>query len=165
MATRKWIPIVVGIAIFVVLVGAGLIGGLACVVTRAVKVQTLPSAEGQAEFERMAAKWAGQTPFIELAARGSEAEPIVHREMETHRTGSISTVHIRVWSPGERKLARVDLPFWLIRLGGDKPMTIDAGWEHDVRLRVTPEEVDRRGPGLLVLATTSSEGRLLVWTE
>jgi hypothetical protein len=165
MATRKWVPIVVGVAIFVVLVGAGLIGGLVYVVTRTVKVQALPAAEGQAEFERMAAAWAGQRPFIELPAPGSDAEPIVHREMETHQTGSISTVHIRVWSPRERKLARVDLPFWLIRLGGNKPMAINAGWEHEMTLRVTPEEVDRRGPGLLVLATTSREGRLLVWTE
>ena len=94
-----------------------------------------------------------------------EAWAVVHRELETHDTGSISTVHIRVWSPAQKKLARVDLPFWLMRLGGNKPFTVSAGSMSEVQLHVTPEEIDRRGPGLIVLWTTSRDSRLLVWTE
>ncbi len=165
MATKKWVPIVVGIVIFVVLVGIGLVGSLAYFVSRQVKVQTVPAEQGQAEFDAAVARTAGQKPFIELPAPGSDALPIVHRELETHGTGSISTVHIRVWSPAEKKLARVDLPFWLVRLGGSKPFTVNAGSMNEVRLQVTPEEIDRRGPGLIVLWTTSRDSRLLVWTE
>ena len=165
MATRKWIPIVVGIVIFVVLVGIGLIGAFAYVVSRQVKVQTMTAEEGQAEFDQLAAKMAGQKPFIELPAPGSDAAPVVHRELETHDTGSISTVHIRVWSPAEKKLARIDLPFWLMRLGGNKPFTVGAGSMDEVRLHVTPEEIDRRGPGLIVLWTSPRASRLLVWTD
>ncbi len=165
MATKKWVPIVVGIVIFVVLIGAGLLGGLIYVVRRDVKVQTMTAAEGQAEFDKLVAKMAGQTPFIELPAPDSDAEPVIHRELETHDTGSISTVHIRVWSPRDRKLARVDLPFWLMRLGGNKPFTVDAGEMGGVTLHVTPEEIDRRGPGLIVLWTSARHNRLLVWTE
>jgi uncharacterized protein YneF (UPF0154 family) len=165
MATKKWVPIVLGIVIFVVLIGAGLIGGLVYVVRRDVKVQTMTSAEGQAEFDQMVAKMAGQKPFIELPAPDSDGDPVVHRELETHDTGSISTVHIRVWSPREKKLVRVDLPFWLMRLGGNKPFTVNADLMNDVTLHVTPEEIDRRGPGLTVLWTSSRGSRLLVWTE
>ena len=151
--------------IFVVLVGIGLVGTLAYVVSRQMKVQTVTTAEGQAEFDRLVATMAGQKPFLELPAPDSDGLPIVHRELETHDTGSISTVHIRVWSPAERKLARIDLPFWVMRLGGNKQFTINAGSMNEVQLHVTPEEIDRRGPGLIVLWTTSRSSRLLVWTE
>jgi hypothetical protein len=165
MATKKWVPIVVGIVIFVILVGAGLMGGLVFFVTRHAKVQAVTTEEGQAEFDRLVARVAGQKPFIELPAPDSDGLPIVHRELETHDTGSISTVHIRVWSPAKKTMARIDLPFWLMRLGGDKPFTVNAGPLNDVTLHVTPEEIDRRGPGLIVLWTTSRDARLLVWTE
>lgn len=68
MAAKKWVPIVVGIVIFTVLVGAGLVGGLIYVVTRQVKVQTMTASDGQQEFDRLAATMAGQKPFIELPA-------------------------------------------------------------------------------------------------
>lgn len=165
MATRKWVPIVVGIVIFVVLVGVGLVGGLAYVVSRQVKFQTMTTEQGQTEFDRLAAGMAGQKPFIELPGPNSDAPPVVHRELETHDTGSISTVHIRVWSPVEKKLARIDLPFWLMRLGGNKPFTVNAGSMDGVALNVTPEEIDRRGPGLIVLWSSPRGSRLLVWTD
>ena len=165
MATRKWIPIVVGIVIFVVLVGIGLVAGFAYLVASHVKVETMAPEQGQAEFDRLAAKMAGQTPLIVLPEPGSDADPVVHRELETHDTGSISTVHIRVWSQNEKKLARVDLPFWLIRLGGNKPFTINTGSIDELTLHVTPEEIDRRGPGLILLWTSARHSRLLVWTE
>ena len=80
-------------------------------------------------------------------------------------TGSISTLHIRVWSPREKKLVQVDLPFWMMRLTGNKPITINAGSFRQLTLSVTPEEIDRRGPGLILDHKSPHGERLLVWTE
>ncbi len=165
MATKKWVPIVVGVVIFVALVGAGLVGGLIYVISRQVKVQTVTAADGRQEFDRLVERMAGQKPFIELPAPDSDSEVVVHREMETHDTGSVSMVHIRVWSPGQGKLARVDLPFWLMRLGGNKPFTVNSGLMNEVTLQVAPEEIDRRGPGLILIWANRRGSRLLVWTE
>ncbi|HEX7486340.1 MAG TPA: hypothetical protein VF332_09320 [Vicinamibacterales bacterium] len=165
MAARKWIPIVVGIVIFVMVVGVGLVGGLIYVVTRQVNVQTMTAVGGQEEFDRLLASMSGQKPFIELPAPDSDGEVVVHRELETRNTGSISTLHIRVWSPRDLKLAHVDLPFWMMRLAGNKPIKINAGSLRDVTLTVTPEEIDRRGPGLILNWATRHGDRLLVWTE
>ncbi len=165
MATKKWLPIVVGGVIFVVLVGAGLLGAFVYVVKRDVKVQTTTAANGQAEFDRMVQRWKGQTPLIVLPAPGSDGQPVVHRELETHGTGSISTVHIRVWAPSEQKLSRVDMPFWLFRLGGNRPFTVGSDVMHGVDLQITPEDIDRRGPGLILLWTNPRGHQLLIWTE
>jgi hypothetical protein len=165
MTAKKWIPIIVGIVIFVTLVGAGLLGGLVYVVTRQVKVQTMTASGGQEEFDRLQAAMAGQKPFLELPAPGSDGEVVVHREMATGDTGSVSVLHVRVWSPRDRKLVNVDLPFWLMRLTGNKPITLNAGSLRRVPLTVTPEEIDRRGPGLILNWASAHGERLLVWTE
>jgi hypothetical protein len=164
MAMKKWVPIVAGIVIFVVIVGLGLVAGTVYLVTRQVGVQTMPSAEaGGEEFEKLRVALAGQTPFIELPADfGGKA--VVHRELETQGAGKISVVHVRVWEPRDKKLVRVDLPMWTLRLMGNKPMTIEAGGSR-VPMRVTATDIERRGPGLLIDHTGRRGERLLVWSE
>jgi hypothetical protein len=164
MAARKWIPIVVGIVIFVVLVGAGLVGGMAYMVARRVQVQELSPAGGQEEFDRLVAGKAGQQALIEVP-EGDILKTIVHRELSTKDTGSVSTLSVRVWSPRDRRLIRVDLPFWMVRLSGSGSIRFDAGSHGPVRLRVTPEEIDRRGPGLVLNASMRGGERVLIWTE
>jgi hypothetical protein len=165
MTLRKWIPIIVGIVIFVMVVGIGLIAGLVYVVTNQVKVETVSASGGQEEFDRLLSGMAGQKPFIELPASDSDGEVVVHHEMATGNTGSITTLHVRVWSPRERKLVNIDLPFWMMRLTGNRPIELNAGSLRHVSLTVTPEEIDRRGPGLVLNWTGRRGERLVVWSE
>ncbi|HEY3383050.1 MAG TPA: hypothetical protein VGK32_14855 [Vicinamibacterales bacterium] len=167
MATKKWIPIVVGIVIFAAIVGVGVVGGLIYVVRQQVHVQTMSAAGGEDDFNKAVARFEGQKPFIELPGDDSDAATVVHREMETHETGSVKTIQVRIWLREERRLVRLELPFWLMRLGGNKPMKIntDASATGAITLSVTPEEVDRRGPGLLVRHESRRGERLLVWSE
>jgi hypothetical protein len=165
MAARKWVPIVVGIVIFVLVVGTGLVGGLIYVVSRQVKVQTLSASGGEQEFARSLASMAGQKPFIELPADNVDGEAVVHREMANKDTGSISTIHMRVWVPREKRLVHVDLPFWMMRLTGNKSITLNAGSFRQLTLSVTPEEIDRRGPGLILDHKSPRGERVLVWTD
>ncbi len=169
MAGRKWIPIVVGIVIFVIIVGLGLVATFAYLVSRQVGVQQLSSSSGQAEFDKLRAPFAGQQAFIELPAEDSDDAPVVHRELETHPTGGVKTVHLRIWAPRDGKLVRVDLPMWTLRLMGSKPIELHTGdrsfGSGGVSLHVTAEEVDRRGPGLLMDYTGRRGERLLVWSE
>ncbi|MBP1636036.1 MAG: hypothetical protein H6Q10_2610 [Acidobacteria bacterium] len=169
MARNKWIPIVVGIVIFVVVVGIGLIGAAIYVFTRQVGFQTVETASGQQQFEKLRARFEGQVPFIELTAgdEGGEPRAVIHRELAKGETGTVSKVHIRVWSPDERKLVSLDLPFWMIRFMGSKPIHIDTGDSafSRVSLKVTPEELERRGPGLVMDHTAPHGESVLVWLE
>jgi hypothetical protein len=164
MATKKWLPIVVGIVIFVFVVGAGLIGGLVYVVTRQVNVQQLSATRGLEEFERLAARFAGQKALIEMPA-AEDGEMVVHHELETHDTGSISTLRVCVWSPSDRKLVRIDLPFWTMRLTGNRPIELHVGGSGAMTLAVTPDQIDRRGPGLVLSYSRHGGERVLIWTE
>lgn len=165
MSTRKWVPIVVGIVIFVVLVGAGLIAGLAYMVSKQVNVQNLSEGRGEEEFNRLAARFAGQTPFIELPADREDDDMKVHHELETHETGSIKSLRVAAWKPDEGKLVQVALPFWTLRLGGNRPIELHTGAGGAMVLSVTPDQVDKRGPGLILTRKESDGTRLLIWTE
>lgn len=169
MARNKWIPIVIGIVIFVVIVGIGLIGGAIYVFSRQVEFQTVETAAGEQEFEKIRAGFEGQTPFIELTGDGEfeEARAVVHRELAARANGKVSTVRIRIWSPEERKLVSLDLPFWMIRLMGNKPIDLETGHSgfKRVSLRVTAEELERRGPGLVMNHTAPRGESVLVWLE
>jgi hypothetical protein len=165
MSTRKWIPIVAGLVIFIVMVGAGLVAGLAYMVSKRVHVQQLSPASGQEEFDRLAARFAGQTPYLEWPADEDHAEMKIHHELETHDTGSIKSLRIGVWKPEDGKLVQVTLPFWTLRLGGNRPMELHADGRKALILTVTPDQVDRRGPGLILSRKGSDGERLLIWTE
>jgi len=163
MAARKWVPIIVGVLIFVVLVGAGLIAAFAYVMSRQVQMVEVPTAEGQQEFERLLAQVAGQQPFLEVP-EDLGGRIVVHRELESKDTGSVKNIHLRAWSERDRKFVRIDLPFWILRLGGNHPIRLDPG-RRQIQLQVTPEEIDRRGPGLILNHTARSGERVLIWTD
>ena len=167
MATRKWIPIVIGIVVIVMVVGIGLIGGLVWMVTRQVSVQEVSAESGDQEFEKLRAPFAGQKPFIELPADGNETNAVVHRELVKGTTGQVSTIHLRVWVPSDGKLVKLDLPFWMVRLMGSKPIEFrsDESGFRGMRLKVTAEELERRGPGLIIDHGGRDGERILVWTD
>jgi hypothetical protein len=169
MARNKWIPIIIGIVIFVVIVGIGLVGGAIYVFSRQVGFQTVETAAGEQEFQKIRSGFEGQTPFIELTGDGEfeESRAVVHRELASHATGKVSTVHVRIWSPEERKLVSLDLPFWMVRFMGNKPINLETGHGgvSHVSLRVTAEELERRGPGLVMNHTAPRGEAVLVWLE
>lgn len=165
---RKWLPIVVGIAGFVLIVGLGLIASCVYLIRQQVSVETYSRATGAEEFEKLRAKLAGQQALIELPGEdGSKGEGVVHRELVNKPAGGVKTVHMRVWIPREGKLVKMDLPIWALRLMGSQPITFDTGDSGfgGVRLKVTAEEIERRGPGLILDHTERRGERLLVWSE
>jgi hypothetical protein len=168
-ARNKWIPIVIGIVIFVVVVGIGLVAGLVYFVSRQVDFQTVSAAGGEQEFAKLRAGFEGQTPFIELPADGDAGSAArVHRELAVHEPGKVSRVCMRIWSPQENKLVRLDIPFWTIRLMGNNPISLDSGDSSvgHVSLKVTPQELEKRGPGLVIDHRAPDDGpSILVWLE
>jgi hypothetical protein len=167
MAVKRWIPIVAGIAIFVVIVGLGLVGTCAYLVSRQFGVETLSRETGSHEFDKLRSRFEGQRPFIEWPSGEDAGPPVVHREMAQRAAGGVTVVRVRVWSPDDGKLVRVDIPAWALRLMGKGPLKIETG-EGAVRrveLQVSAEDIERRGPGLVMDHTMHDGNRILVWSE
>jgi hypothetical protein len=168
MARRKWWPIVLGIVIFVVIVGAGAIGIGIYVVSRQVAMTVVETEDPEAAFAEARAKFAGQKPYIEFVDDGVETQAVVHRENERDGRPPLNSMHIMAWDEHERKLVRLTLPFWILRLGrtGDLRLSpSESGISRGVRLHVSAADLERNGPGLLLDTKMQRGERLLVWMD
>lgn len=70
---------------------------------------------------------------------------------------------VLLWAPHEKKIVRLSLPFWLLRMS---PKGIDINVD-DVdlgKLRLSIEDLERAGPGPLLIRHDDNS-RVLVWTE
>ena len=167
---RRWGLIILGIVVFVVVVGVGVMATLAYLAFRQIDFQTVATESPEDEFRTVLTQVAGQQPYIELTDPKGGAG-VVHREQEKPERSQLTTLHALVWDPEERKVVRVGVPFWLLRLapGGNVRLSGDgnSGFRigSDVQLNVTAADIERHGPGLILDHTGHRGERVLLWAE
>ncbi len=168
MAKKKnWALIILGIVIFVVIVGVAAIVGFGYFMYRQMEFSTTTTGNPAQEFAEVEARFQGQTPYVEISD-ADRAEGVVHHELEKTERTPLKRLRVVAYDEREKKLVRVTIPFWLLRLGGNKPINLrsgGSGFDPGVRLTVTSEDLERRGPGL-VLDTEGRHGeKVIVWAE
>ena len=163
---RTWLWIIFGVIGFMALCLVALVGGGAYVVSKHVKTELVGRVSAEEQFVRQRARFAGQQPLIEVQkADSDDVEAKVHRPAEDARKVELQTMRVLVYNAHEGRLVHVDLPFWLIRLmpsgrlgsfSGD--FSFDSG-------RITVDDLERHGPGLILDARDSRDAQVLIWTE
>lgn len=168
MAKKRWGLIILGIVIFVVIVGAGALVTFGYIVYRQMDVQTVESASPEDEFAKARARFEGQVPFIELPPDLEQSALVVHREQMAKDPTPLTGLRVLAWGPKDKKLVRLKLPMWLLRLSGRQGVQLsneDTPIGVDMNLNVTADEIERHGPGLILDFTTKTGERVLVWAE
>jgi len=97
-------------------------------------------------------------------------EPIVNRNMipKTMPAAKLKTLQILAYNTHTNKLVNVSIPMWLLRMAPSNKFSFmkDNGIDFDSdRVHLTMEDVDRRGPGLLLDQADRRGSQVLVWTE
>lgn len=130
-------------------------------------VRTASGEEARALMDS-AAESAGGDPYMEIGRGGHVT---VHREMEGPDEQPLSTLHILGFDPGGQRIYSTDLPWWFVRAKmtrkinlGTLATALARDWE-SLDLSVTEDDLERRGPGLILDHRLASGGRLVVWTE
>ena len=166
--TRKtWISVLIASVIIVGFLAAAAIGGTAFFIYRHVNTQITPNENAEQQFAEARARFAGQKPLIEIRR---DHEPILHREVipASMPAAKLDTLRVLAYDTHARKLVRVSIPFWLLRMAPSKHMSFmsDAGIDFDSdRVRLTLEDLERRGPGLILDQADRRGSQVLVWTE
>src|SRR6266571_727682 len=139
--TRKtWISVLIASVIIVGLLAAAAIGGTVFFIYRHVNTQFTPSDNAEQQFAEARARFTGQQPLIEIRR---DDEPVL-------------------------KLVRVSIPFWLLRMAPSRHVSFlnDSGIDFDSdRVHLTLEDLERRGPGLILDQADRRGSQVLVWTE
>jgi len=170
MSTKKlptWVSVLIAAVIIVGMLAVAAVGGAAFFIYRHVNTSFAPSETAQVEFTQARARFEGQQPLIEIR---HDDDPIIHRELvkDTAERQKLETLRVLAYDRREGKLVRVSIPFWLLRMAPSKNLSFlnDNGIDVDSeRVRLTLDDLERRGPGLLIDSKGRRGSLVLVWTE
>ncbi len=123
----------------------------------------------QAEFERLRAQFAGQTALVDMQARSSRS-PATAASARPLRAFHTVIFDRR----GGDRLVEVSVPFWLGRTYarhdgsfawlGELTFLDDTEFDPEP-LRLSIDEIERHGPGLLVDYRHPGGGQFVAWVE
>ena len=153
-----------GVLMLVVAVGAGagltIFGILAY---RAVTVERADVPEALRRFAAIRATVAGADPLLTLDDAGR-----VVRRREPPASGRAKPTRLGVltYRARDQRLVSADVPFWFFRLKGPAAQFAVRGTGLDLeRLQITPADLERHGPAVVIDHTNRDGDRLLVWAE
>ena len=77
-----------------------------------------------------------------------------------------SKLGVLFFRANDNRLVRSDIPFWFFRLKGSAARFAlkDSGFDMD-RLGITPKDIAKQGPGIILDEVFANGDRLLVWAE
>jgi hypothetical protein len=159
---QAWVSILIAAVIVAAIAVIVAIGGVALFVHDHVKSEVVEAASADTEFAQARARFAGKTPLLEL--RGNE--PVIHRDATAPRR-EVQALHVLAFDASQHKISRIDIPGWLLRLmsaGGRLRIANLEVFDNDEENRLTLEDLERHGPGL-VLDAERRGARALVWIE
>lgn len=161
---RTWVSILIAAIIIVGVMVIALVGTSAYFIARHVHAQFTSTADADAQFDGARRRFAGQTPLIEM---GTGDDPIVHRPPEGAQGAPIDVVRAMVYSPVSGKLVNLSLPLWVLRMTpADRFSFIDSNIDFDSRrVKLTLDDIERHGPGLILDEHDRHGARVLVWAE
>ena len=162
----SWPVIILGIGAFVLIVGVGLVAVVGFAIYQQFAFQATPATELSADqdFKQIVEKFEGQKPYLVI----KDGEPVINGEQAAQPGQPIEALHIIVWDPDKRKIVKLNMPFWLVRMTKGHPIKISSNDDPDaepMHLRITAEDLEKRGPGLILDHKEASGQRILVWAQ
>ena len=164
-STNTWIAVAIAAVVIVIGMGLLVVGGSAYFISRHIHAQFVSSESAEDRFARARERFAGQTPLIQLNA---DDQPTIHQLPAETRGAPITVLHAVVYNPDTRKLVTVTLPMWVLRMMPSHKRFSFAGNGVDFdssRTRLTLEDVERHGPGLILDGHSRDGDRVLIWAE
>jgi hypothetical protein len=167
--TKTWLSILAAVLIVIVMLGAAAVGGSIYFFYSHIRQTPTEDTEADDRFARERQRLSNRRPLIEIDDRD---EPVILRPDPTTqaaRDARLRTLRVLVYEPREQRMVDVDIPFWLLRVmpsGGRFSFLNDHGIDFDSeRTRLTVEDLERHGAGLVLDHRDRRGAQVLVWTE
>jgi hypothetical protein len=161
---KTWISIVIAAVIIVGVLAVAVVGGTALFFFRHIDARVTAQENADRTFDQMRARFAGQQPLVEVT-HGDDA--VIHHAPDAPRR-DIHALHALVYNRESGKLTRVDVPGWLLHLmsaGGRVRIANMDAFGDDDQTRLTLDDLERHGPGLVLDVKRGRGSQILIWTE
>jgi hypothetical protein len=160
---KTWLWVLLGILACGVISVVAVAGIGIYFISQNVRASHTSSADALRKLDEARAPFKDARPLFELDRRD---QPKLTRRLEELPTATrkAETIYVLVWDPRKERLARVSLPFWMLRLGKNK-IDLNSGDFDFQRLHLDVEQLERIGPMLLFDYRPPTGQRVLVWTQ
>jgi len=163
VSRKTWIWIIVGVVGFGVVCMIALAGFGLYFVANHVQARHATTAEAFRAFDEARAKFKDEKPIFDMDNVEHPRQVRAWSAIPTSQTPA-KDVWVLAWDPDRERLARVSIPFWVLRLGKRK-IDISAGRFNFDRLELDVNELQRVGAVLLFDFRTPGGERVLIWTQ
>jgi hypothetical protein len=132
------------------------------------RISNASKSEASAAFDAALRATASPDPYIVVDPAGGVQ---VRRELEASSRRELRTLHLLAFDPATGRVYRVDFPWWFVRLKLSGPLNLGSlvasatgDWAH-LDIKVTEEDLERRGAGVVLDHEPARGGRILLWSE
>jgi hypothetical protein len=143
----------------------GLAGIVAFVVlaSRSITVVSASRAEAERRIASIRAGLPSKVPLVDIDDSGRVVRMTPSSEGTARPVARLKAV---AWRDADQRLVSADTPFWFLKLKAPAARYALEGTGFDLdRLGLTPADIERFGPGIIVDHIGRDGGLLLVWTE
>jgi hypothetical protein len=149
-----------GLALLCALAGIVVFGVLAW---RAITVEGASRAGAERRIASVRAGLRSKMPLIDIDDQGSALRVASTGEGPAQPVKRLKAL---AWRAADQRLVSADIPFWFFKLKGPAARYALAETGFDLtRLGLTPADIERVGPAVIVDHASRDGSRLLVWTE
>ena len=165
MATRRrWVLILFGVAVLVVFIGIGAIIAVTAWFQQNLQVETRTAAAAEQEFDAVRKQFADRLPLLEMHD-GRPRFTAEHDQPAPASPARLESLNVLAWDPDDQHLARVAIPFWLVRMKAE-PFRFSAyASGFDDRIDLRPQDIEKYGPGIILDTQRDSGARVLLWAR
>jgi hypothetical protein len=158
---RSWAKATIGLVGIVVLAFAALAATGAYFVFRHMDRHASAESDAVQAFDAVKARFGPRPPLVEIVdpARGDIR---INRPVESSPV-RVDTFHIVNWKRDGSQLMRTDVPVWLLRFS-----TLNIASQLGIapaRFRLTVDDIQRYGPGIVVDYGSPGSFRVLLWVD
>ena len=158
---RTWHKATIGVVITIVAIVAVLAGTGAYYVLRSLEKKVASEAEANKEMDAVRSRYGQRAPLVEIVNPRS-GDIRINRE-QGPAPAAVRTIHVINWKSENDELMRTEGPLWLARFSSINILS-HLGVA-PAKFRLTVEDIERYGAGIIADYRSPGAFRVLVWVD
>jgi len=158
---RTWVKVTLSVGALVAAAFIALAGTSAYFVLRHMDKRASGEPEAVRAFDAVKARFGARPPLIEILDPRS-VDIRINRPADASPT-HVDTIHVINWKSDAGELSTADLPLWLMRFSSVNVLS-QLGVA-PAKFRLTVNDIERYGPGIVVDYGSAGAFRVLVWVD
>ena len=158
---RTWVKATIGAAALAVACMVALAGTAGYFVFRSFERLSATEAVAQREIEGIRTRFGSRPPLIEVI--DPRTMDVRINRIASSDGARVTTLHVISWKREDSEIVRTEVPLWLARFSSINILS-QLGIA-PAKIRLTVQDIERYGPGIVIDYNRPSTMRVLLWVD